>query len=244
MADLKCDKCASPIPAGSRFCPACADPVTAADEVGGQASPQTHRVRLLCPKCDHEALYDVAADGSASLVCGGCSIPFTTQVIAVRSKSSRGDKRAGHRSFSVRGRNLVGSDVLVEFDNSNYADFELKSKDLAAVSYLNGHLRVVQNLTLNLYMKVSKPGCYLATHVYGEGSEEVILLREWRDEVLLPSVLGAPTVALYYRTSPLLLRWFGSRGTFSRVALNILAPLVDQLHARRVSTERRWSGHP
>jgi predicted amidophosphoribosyltransferase len=35
---LVCDKCGATIPEGARFCPRCADPVTAADTVNGRVA--------------------------------------------------------------------------------------------------------------------------------------------------------------------------------------------------------------
>ena len=46
-------------------------------------------------------------------------------------------------------------------------------------------------------------GCFIATAAYGaETAKEIDILREFRDEVLLPNSLGAEFVSLYYKTSP------------------------------------------
>jgi len=48
------------------------------------------------------------------------------------------------------------------------------------------------------------PGpCFIATAAYGtDTAKELSILREFRDEVLLPNSLGAEFVSLYYKTSP------------------------------------------
>jgi len=46
-------------------------------------------------------------------------------------------------------------------------------------------------------------GCFIATAAYGtDTAKEIDILREFRDEVLLPNSLGAEFVSLYYKTSP------------------------------------------
>jgi len=45
--------------------------------------------------------------------------------------------------------------------------------------------------------------CFIATAAYGtDTAEEIDVLREFRDEVLLPNRLGAKFVSFYYKTSP------------------------------------------
>ena len=45
--------------------------------------------------------------------------------------------------------------------------------------------------------------CFIATAAYGtDTAEEIDILREFRDQVLLPNSLGAEFVSFYYKTSP------------------------------------------
>lgn len=67
--------------------------------------------------------------------------------------------------------------------------------------------------------------CYIASHVYGEDAPETESLRRWRDEVLRTTLLGRLTIAIYYRTSPALVRLFGPSHhltSFIRLGLNKL----------------------
>ena len=128
--------------------------------------------------------------------------------------------------------NFGGTEDLIEFENPGYDDFELRARDIAAFSYLNKHLRIVQNMTVNRYMKISRSLCFVATFLYGPESIEVRLLRQWRDDKLLASRILSRSVTLYYRISPWLVSQFGQVGAFRRLAKWFLAPIVLVLRIR------------
>lgn len=53
----------------------------------------------------------------------------------------------------------------------------------------------------------SSGGCYVATSIYGSyDSEPVLILRRFRDEYLLPYIVGRLFVRIYYTTSPVLVK--------------------------------------
>src|SRR5262249_9484555 len=106
--------------------------------------------------------------------------------------------------------------------------------------YLAGQLAVVQNLKVAGYMKIAS-GCYLASYVYGPESCEVEMLRRLRDEMLMSSRLLSLFVRLYYRMSPIDLRWFGNAESVKLACTNSLAPVV---HALEKHYEKRQRPHP
>jgi len=59
--------------------------------------------------------------------------------------------------------------------------------------------------------------CFVASAVYGPDAPATDELRTFRDERLMPSVLGRSLVHLYYRLSPPLAGWVSSRPAAARV---------------------------
>jgi len=57
----------------------------------------------------------------------------------------------------------------------------------------------------------SKPGCFVATHVYGDDDPRTWELRRFRDRALMPSAVGRWLVRWYYRHSPHWVLWLDRR---------------------------------
>ena len=226
MSKLKCDKCGNNIPPGSKFCPQCGDLVNEADKISNQESKQ-ETVKLVCPKCEKQNLYKMNVTNHASVIaCSNCKSQFKSRIVTIRSKKSRGSKKDSKRSFSIRVKDLLGNEDFIEFENSGYDDFELKSKDLVSFNYLKGKLKIVHNITLNQYMVVSNPSCFIASCIYGSGSDEVFLLRSWRDKFLLSSILGTVFVRLYYLSSPKIVSFIESRPKLIAIIKSVLDRVV------------------
>jgi len=74
-------------------------------------------------------------------------------------------------------------------------------------------------------------GCFIATTAYGtDTAKEIDILREFRDEVLLPNNLGARLVSFYYKTSPPIAN-FISQHEFLRTVVKVgfVDPIVKIL---------------
>jgi hypothetical protein len=81
--------------------------------------------------------------------------------------------------------------------------------------------------------------CSIATAAYGtDTAKEIDILREFRDEVLLPNSLGAKFVSLYYKTSPPIAD-FISQHEVLRIAVRV--GFVDPIVAILNSTHDLWS---
>lgn len=79
-------------------------------------------------------------------------------------------------------------------------------------------------------------GCFIATAAYGSDSERhVLVLREFRDTVLLPSGLGRAFVRSYYNWSPPIADAIRHRDTVRAMVRAALAPIVFTVeHPRSV----------
>jgi zinc-ribbon domain len=154
---LICNRCRTSILDGARFCPACGDPVTAGDRAVNQAVPGNESVQLACPHCEHPSLFSIPSDGVAQLTCSACATLFDVRVVRVRAKRSTGPKHSRTRAFWVRVESLDGREQLMEFVRPKNEDFELRSKDLAAFSSIDGELTLVENLSVGQRMKLVFP---------------------------------------------------------------------------------------
>ncbi|HEX8394339.1 MAG TPA: hypothetical protein VF665_18485 [Longimicrobium sp.] len=162
---LICNCCDTPIRTGARFCEACGDPVTAGDLVSNRAAPSAREgVQIVCPRCEKQALQTIPSHGVAQITCPACATVFTTAIVRIRAKRSKGQKQRNERSFSVRVEGLNGDERLLEFVRPSYEDFELRSRDLAAFTSLDGRLSIVQNLTIgrSMSLKGNGAGCLVA----------------------------------------------------------------------------------
>ncbi|MBE3144763.1 MAG: hypothetical protein IMZ61_12710 [Planctomycetes bacterium] len=185
--------------------------------------------KLVCPnpKCRQQSMFAASNQQSINnFLCPSCNAKFTTRIVKIRTKNSRSPRNSAVRSYSIRIYDLSGKEDLIKFDNANKEDFELRSKDIAAFTYLNDQLTIVQNLTIGHYIEVSKPKCYLATYIYGEDSIEVCTLRSFRDNVLLTSKITTKLVDIYYHISPKLIEIFGKSGFFYFGTKSFLTPII------------------
>lgn len=77
--------------------------------------------------------------------------------------------------------------------------------------------------------------CFIATAAFGTPlARELYVLRDWRDDSLLPSAPGAAFVDTYYRLSPPLAKSIAERPMLRSAARAVLAPLIGSLKAGHV----------
>jgi hypothetical protein len=75
----------------------------------------------------------------------------------------------------------------------------------------------------------SNTGCYIATSAYGDYNHpSVIVLREFRDNVLRKRILGRIFIKVYYFISPTIVKWFGKYETFNTFNRRILEYFIQK----------------
>ena len=73
-------------------------------------------------------------------------------------------------------------------------------------------------------------GCYIATMAYGDYDHpQVICLRKYRDEVMMPSYLGRIFVKVYYFVSPILVFFLKNHKTTNMYIRKILDKLIRNI---------------
>jgi hypothetical protein len=79
--------------------------------------------------------------------------------------------------------------------------------------------------------KSSSSWCFIASQVYGPDSWETNVLRQWRDEKLLPTAVGRAFVVVYYQVSPPIARLLSRSPLLkrlSRIVLNKFVSVVNK----------------
>jgi phage FluMu protein Com len=194
---VRCSKCGFEVK--ENYCTQCGTPVKKVEKAV--------YVNLVCPKCKSRSQYEIMRKKSLyEFYCNHCNKQFSTLIVQIRAKKSRGSKKDNKRFFSIRFYYLSGGEDFIEFSNANYEDFEIRARDIVAFSSYKNQLVIVQNCTVDHYYEVSNPGCFIATCLFNSQGAEVRMLRQFRDTVLLQSKFLSPLVSIYYEISPLVVK--------------------------------------
>ena len=94
----------------------------------------------------------------------------------------------------------------------------------------SGHARYLQQaFVLNPHVRSSetKPWCFVASAVFGQTAPETIALRRFRDAVLRKSLVGRAAIRAYYRVSPAVARFVGTRRWTIFLMRMALVPVIS-----------------
>ena len=110
--------------------------------------------------------------------------------------------KPGEGTFSYDSGTVV---ELIAMPDTFFYSFDEWTGDVRGITNVNS---AVTNITINGDYSITANfkgfwECFIATAAYGtDTAKEIDILREFRDEVLLPNSLGIRFVALYYKISP------------------------------------------
>jgi len=123
--------------------------------------------RLVCFRCDRDFPLVASPPGRTRAAyvwarCPDCRREFDVQLVTVRAKRSRGNRRGNTREFDLRVLLADGRERLLQFWNAAYEDFELRQGDELALYYDGRTLRAIQNFTIGEYYVIERrKGCAL-----------------------------------------------------------------------------------
>lgn len=116
-------------------------------------------------------------------------------------------KRNENRTFKISRMSNISFTSKISSDTVKLSNTQNISK-IDSNNYSHNTQRVYNDSTQNKSNK-TKEGCYIATMAYGSYEHpQVLILRNYRDEVLINKWWGNTFIKAYYSTSPILVKYF------------------------------------
>lgn len=187
------------------------------------------KVKLVCPRCQKPGDYACSPrHATHPLVCQACRMKFWAYFAEVRACEVQPLGRG--RRYIFRLEELSGAQTRLQVDDWGRDALTVARRDLLAFLYAPEHeLRGVLNLNSSRVLWLTDSRCFVATVAFGEDTDELSVLRAFRDRVLRHRVSGRAFIDWYYRVGPSMasvlarqraLRWA------TRVVLRVVVSLI------------------
>lgn len=153
-------------------------------------------------------------------------------------QSDLGTKNEVQQRFAAYGGSELWQENYV-LDSSDYDEF---LRCFGADNKINQSPTTTPNVATETYRDgaAGKSGCYIATYVYGSyDCPEVIVLRNFRDNVLSQHAVGRQFIRLYYAVSPKLVKWFGDCAAFHKLSSRVVSRIVTKVEQLNINSDNQ-----
>lgn len=186
--------------------------------------------RIVCPFCRAQENFLISNDYSIGL-CSSCGGKFRILLATVRAK--RGRKNGGRRHYLIR-TIMQNGEKEISFYDAGGSDFDLRSSDIMYACYkydqagnVEDTPAILGNVTTNLYTKIVKPRCIIATVSCGYNSWEVKTLTRFRDTVLMKNTIGNLCITAYHLFSPYIAEYMLKKTRSKRITRKfVVSPIA------------------
>lgn len=104
---------------------------------------------------------------------------------------------------------------------------EMRDQISAAVNKINSLKRQLENYSSQASSSSSSSGCYIATMVYGDYDHpQVLVLRDFRDQILQKHRLGRAFIRFYYRYSPTWVEHMKDKKRINKIIRSLLDKFI------------------
>lgn len=117
--------------------------------------------------------------------------------------------------------------------------FYLDDEKIVNISFQNENLQLEELLIDKKFnINTIKGGCYIASCVYGSyNAKEVWVLRRYRDSFLSTNLFGRFFIKIYYKVSPILLKFFSNKKWFVKINKKWLDSFTNYLIKKGYSSK-------
>lgn len=178
---------------------------------------------------DDGKLFHKKYDAEPSQITDGrYSITFEKAKTNTWTEESGGDDRLNNTiTFTINALDTDGEAVLYTLETSVYLENMLEERAISG-NYTGNRVRykrTSEDSPIPTEFGISK--CFIATAAYDSPNDSsVLLLRRFRDEILLTNAPGRAFVDFYYRISPPIAEYISHNGLLKFIVRLLLTPFV------------------
>lgn len=177
---------------------------------------------------DGKLLHEKKDDEPSQITDSLYSITFEKAKMNTWTEDSGGDDRLNNTiTYTINALDTDGATVLYTLETSVYLENMLEERAITG-NYIGDRVRYQRTSAdspIPLEINISK--CFIATAAYDSPRDSsVMLLRRFRDEILLTNAAGRAFVVFYYRVSPPIAEYISQSELLKFIVRAFLTPVV------------------